>query len=173
MIINQRDSSHETVLTAGRLMLNAIRTAPKARGVDLIEAVLVDGDDLLRLSEAMIELFNETSRPVFERDAKNILQGDAVILVGSRPMPLGLNCGHCGSARCAERAEGVPCAFNEIDLGIALGSAVSLAADLRIDSRIMYSAGMGAMRLNLLPDCRSVMAVSLSVSSKNPFFDRK
>ena len=35
----------------------------------------------------------------------------------------------------------VPCAFNSIDVGIAVGSACATAADLRLDTRVMYSAG--------------------------------
>lgn len=173
MIINQRDSAHSAVIEAGRLILNAIRTAPKARGVDIIEAIMIEGDDIPVLSNQMLQLFEETRRPVFKRDGNNILQADAIILLGYRPMPIGLNCAHCGYPQCSERPEGVPCAFNQVDLGIAIGSAVSLAADLRIDSRVMYSAGMAAMRCNLLPDCKGILAISLSVSSKNPFFDRK
>lgn len=59
-----------------------------------------------------------------------------------------------------------------MDLGIAVGSAVAMAADMRLDTRVMFSAGMGAMRLDMLPGCRSVLAIAVSATSKNPFFDR-
>jgi uncharacterized ferredoxin-like protein len=37
----------------------------------------------------------------------------------------------------------------------------------------MFSAGLAAQRLNWLKDCKMVMAIPVSASSKNPFFDRK
>lgn len=173
MILNQRDDRHSAVIEAARRMLTAIRTAPKAKGNDLIEAAIVEGDDLRRLSEAMLELYAETQRPVYQRDAANILQGDAVVLVGIRRQPMGLNCGHCGYPTCGDKPADNPCAFNAIDVGIAVGSACSVAADSRVDTRTLFSAGMGAMRLNLLPDCRLVLAIAVSATSKSPYFDRK
>lgn len=83
MIINQRDDRHRAVTDSCRAILTAIRTAPKARGVDLIEAAIVEGDDLIKLSEAMKSLHAETGRPVYDRDSANILQGDAVIIIGT------------------------------------------------------------------------------------------
>lgn len=173
MIINQRDDRHAQVIDVARRMLTAIRTAPKAKGNDLIEAIIVEGDDLKRLSAAMLELYAETSRPVYQRDAANILQGDAVVLVGIRQQMMGLNCGHCGYPACAEKPAQATCAFNSMDVGIAVGSACALAADCRVDTRTLFSAGMGAMRLNLLPGCGQVLAIAVSATSKNPFFDRK
>lgn len=173
MIINQRDDRHAQVVEVARSMMTAIRTAPKAKGLDLLETVMVEGDDLKRLSDAMLELYAETQRPVYQRDAANILQGDAVVIIGTRQQPMGLNCGHCGFAGCAEKPENVTCAFNSIDVGIAVGSACALAADRRVDTRTLFSAGMGAMRMGLLPGCGQVLAIAVSATSKNPFFDRK
>jgi uncharacterized ferredoxin-like protein len=58
-------------------------------------------------------------------------------------------------------------------MGIAVGSAVSLAGDMRVDSRVMFSVGKMAMDMNLMPGCSMVLAIPLSVSGKSPFFDRK
>lgn len=173
MILNERNCREELVVEAGRRMLAAIRTAPKARGVDIVEAVLITGDDLKELSAAMLDLYNETQKPVFQRDAANILQGDAVVVVGTHTQEMGLNCGHCGFPTCGEKPATVPCVFNSVDVGIALGSACSIAADMRVDTRVMYSAGMGALRMDALPGCRLLFAIALSATSKNPFFDRK
>lgn len=64
------------------------------------------------------------------------------------------------------------CAFDDVDLGIAIGSAVSVAADNRIDNRIMYSAGRAAMELEILgKKVINIQGIPLSVSGKNPFFD--
>lgn len=172
MIKNQRDNRQEAVIQAGLRMMTAARTAPKARGLDLIEVAIVSGDDLNAISAEMLRLHEETGRPVFKRDSANILQGDALILIGTRRQPIGLNCGHCGFPTCGSKPDEVPCAFNTIDTGIAVGSACSMAADMRIDTRVMYSAGMAAMRLDMLPGCSSVLAIALSATSKNPFFDR-
>jgi len=45
---------------------------------------------------------------------------------------------------------GALCAFQVMDLGIALGVAAKLAAELNIDNRLMYSAGAAAMTLSHL-----------------------
>lgn len=172
MIIDERSDRHTRILEAARNMLTAARTAPKARGNDNLECILVEGDDLKKLSEAMLELFNETGRPVYQRDAANILQGECVILIGIRPVLMGLNCGHCGFSKCGEKPQDVPCVMNVTDVGIAIGSACATAADRRLDTRVMFSVGMGAMRLGLLPDCKQVFAIAISAGSKNPFFDR-
>lgn len=172
MIVNQREDGHDQVLEVALHMMTAIRTAPKAKGVDLIEAVMVEGDDLERLSKAMLELYAETGRPVYQRDATNILKGDCVVVVGTRQQEMGLNCGHCGYPKCEDKPAQAPCAFNSIDLGIAIGSACALAADNRVDTRTMFSVGMGAMRMGLLPGCQQLTAIAVSASSKNPFFDR-
>lgn len=176
MIINERDSRRERVLEAARKMITAARTAPKARGVDILECCVVEGEDIKRLSDTMLQLFEETGRPVFQRDAANILKADAIVVIATRQQPMGLNCGHCGSPTCGDKPNGVPCVFNSVDIGIALGSAAAIAADCRVDTRIMYSAGMGAQRLGLLDgpegECRQYFAIPVSASSKSPFFDR-
>ena len=155
MIENERASRTERVIAVGRKMLTAARTAPKGKGVDIVECAIVTGDDIARLSAAMKQLHAETGKPVYTRD-----------------LPLGLNCAHCGFATCEEKPAVVPCAINSVDVGIAIGSAVATAADNRVDCRVMFSAGMAAERLNLLDGCRQYFCIPLSASSKNPFFDR-
>ena len=71
------------------------------------------------------------------------------------------------------RPAGVPCAMNTIDVGIAVGSACATASDLRLDTRVMYSAGYAAKQLGWLDGCNFIIAIPVSASSKNPFFDRK
>lgn len=173
MIQNERDIRHEYVLQAVRQMMTAARTAPKGKGVDIIEVAMVTDEDIQRLSDEMIAYHNETGMKFLLRDADNILQAEAVLLLGTRQQMQGLNCAHCGFQTCAEKPDAVPCAINSVDLGIAIGSACAMAADLRLDTRVMFSAGMAAQRLQLLGDCTCVMAIPVSASSKNPFFDRK
>ena len=173
MILNERDSRHEQVLQIGKQMMVAARTAPKAKGVDIIEAALITDEDIQRLSEEMRAVCEENGFKFFLRDADNIMEAECVLLIGTQELPHGLNCGHCGYATCAERPVGVPCALNSVDVGIAIGSACAIAADHRVDTRVMFSAGLGAQRLDILKGCKQVFAILVSASSKNPFFDRK
>ncbi len=174
MVINEKQARIESVLSVGRMMMTAARTAPKAKGVDIQEIAMAWGDDLPRLASKMRELSEEFRLKFFLRDALNVEQCDAVVLVGTRRHVQGLDCGYCGFAACGIKNEhqGVPCYFNTVDVGIALGSAAALAADMRVDTRIMYSAGVAARRLGLIGDCEGVLAILLSCSSKSPFFDR-
>ena len=173
MIQNERASRQEHVLDVARQMMTAARTAPKGKGVDIIEIAMVTGDDLKVLSDKMVAMVEEHGMKFFLRDAANILQAECVIIIGTREQAQGLNCGHCGYPTCAGRPEGVPCAVNSVDVGIAIGSACATAADLRVDTRVMFSAGLAAQQLAWLPGCRSVYAIPVSASTKNPFFDRK
>jgi len=172
MIENERDSRHRRVLEAARMMMTAARTAPKGKGLDIVECAIVEGDDLVALSDVMKTLHAETGRGVYARDSENILKAECMLVIATRSLPLGLNCAHCGFPACSEKPAAVPCAVNSIDVGIAIGSAVSLAADLRVDCRVMFSAGMAAERMNLLDGCSQYYCIPLSASSKNPFFDR-
>jgi uncharacterized ferredoxin-like protein len=59
-----------------------------------------------------------------------------------------------------------------MDLGIALGSAVALVADNRVDNRIMFTIGQAAAKLGLLGEHKMIMGIPLSASGKSVFFDR-
>ena len=174
MIRNERILRHELVVEAAHRMMLAARTAPKGKGIDIVEIVLVsDRKDLEALSDAMRRKGEESGMKFLLRDADNILQGEAVLLIGTRSQVQGLNCSYCGFASCESKPELTPCAINAIDVGIAVGSACSVAADMRVDTRVMFSAGWASSELAWLPDCSQVIGIALSASSKNPFFDRK
>jgi uncharacterized ferredoxin-like protein len=67
-----------------------------------------------------------------------------------------------------------PCAFNTGDLGIAIGSAVSVAMDARVDNRIMFSIGKAVKDMKLLgEEVKIIYGIPLSIAGKNLFFDRK
>jgi uncharacterized ferredoxin-like protein len=111
------------------------------------------------------------------------LQAECIVAIGTRYQSLGLNCGHCGFATCAERENSqfstlnsqfqVPCSLNSIDVGIAVGSACATAADLRLDTRVMYSIGVAVEQLGWIGEgVHLTMGIAVSASSKNPFFDR-
>lgn len=174
MIENERTIRRQSVLAAAHQIMLAARTAPKGKGIDIIEIGVATDKDILRLSEEMLRIAEQTGLKFFLRDAENIKSAEAIVLLGTRQQVQGLNCGHCGFATCAEKPEAVPCAINSVDLGIAIGSACAMAADLRVDTRVMFSAGLAAQHLHYLgTESRCVMAIPLSSSSKNPFFDRK
>ncbi len=176
MIETQTDTCNETLRQIAALMMNAARTAPKARGIDNLEIAMLTGDDRIRLADKLRKMGEESGRGFFVRDAENILQAGAVVLIGTRNGTMNLNCGWCGFPTCADkigRAPHAPCAFNMNDLGIAVGSAVSVAADHRADCRVMYSAGTAAMEMELLPGCHAILAIPVSATGKSPFFDRK
>lgn len=172
MILDERSMRNNAVLDAVCSVMTAARTAPKARGYDIVEIIAISGDDIRRLSLAMLELHAATGRPVYKRDGENILNAQAIILIGIRAQPMGLDCGHCGFKSCDTKPANVPCAVNAVDVGIAIGSAVARAADLRLDTRVMFSVGMGAASLDLLPGCTHIYGIPVSASHKNPFFDR-
>lgn len=173
MITNERVSRHEHICNIAKQIMTAARTAPKGKGVDIIEIAMISGNEINVLSNKMIAMVEEHGMQFFLRDAENILAAECIILIGTLDSPQGLNCGHCGFDTCADRMDGVPCAINCVDVGIALGSACAMAADMRVDTRVMFSAGLAAQRLNFLNGCKQVYALPISASSKNPFFDRK
>jgi len=169
------------------MMAVSARTAPKTRGVDSVKTVILTGEDLEKLAVAMEKKAQEksTDLPMFKRDANNLRGAAAVLLIGVSRDPkrieLPLNCGACGYRGCKEllaagKREGEDftgpmCIFQAVDMGIALGSAVKLAGELNIDNRIMYSVGTAAKKLNLL-DSDLIIGIPLSVTGKNPYFDR-
>ena len=174
MIRNERDVRQEQALDIAQKMAVAARTAPKGKGVDIVECAVVDGDDLERLACEMERISEEKGHAFFLRDAGNIRACQCALVVGTREKAQGLDCGHCGYPTCGSRAEGVPCAINSVDVGIAVGAACSKACDFRVDTRVMFSAGLAAQRLCLLGEgVRQVYAIPVSISSKSPFFDRR
>lgn len=174
MVTNERNIRKLLVLEAAHRMMTAARTAPKGKGIDIVEIGMATDEDIARLSEEMKRIAAETGLKFFLRDAENILQADAIVLIGTGAQTQGLNCAHCGYATCAAKPEAVPCAINSVDVGIAIGSACAMASDMRVDTRVMFSAGLAAQRLHFLDEkAKCVMAIPVSASSKNPFFDRK
>lgn len=156
-------------------MAAAARTAPKTRGVDNIVIAVIDDDRTkATLAGKMKEISKREKRPGMERDANSITAAPIVIVIGVKPNPAGLNCGYCGYRTCDElKNTNATCAYNLIDLGIAACAAVSSANQFHVDNRIMYSIGRACLELNLLgKDIRQAIGIPLSVTGKNPFFDR-
>ena len=53
MIYNERDIRRKHVIEAAMQMMTAARTAPKAKGVDIIEVALVTDEDIQKLSDEL------------------------------------------------------------------------------------------------------------------------
>ena len=173
MLQNERETRHQRAMEAVGRMMTAARTAPKAKGIDIIEIAVAEGSDIRILSDKTRELGLQKNYKFFLRDAENILSAEAVLLIGTRRQEQALNCKHCGFSTCGNKPEAVPCAINSVDVGIAIGSACATAADLRLDTRVMFSVGYAAQVLDWLKGCQTIFAVPVSASSKNPFFDRQ
>jgi uncharacterized ferredoxin-like protein len=167
----------EAVYEVARKMLIAARTAPKGRGVDNTVMALVGRDGIRKIADKLKDMVEREGAPkFFARDAENILSSPVMLLFGTRIKSMGLSpCGLCGFKNCAEKDEHpeIPCSFNTGDLGIAVGSAASVAMDHRVDNRVMYTVGQAVIRLGLLGEgVKVAYAIPMSVSAKNPFFDR-
>ncbi len=175
MPINYNDIRKNVLKDVAENMCVAARTAPKTRGIDnLVIAILTDTEKTQAIA-AMKKIGERDSRPSFIRDAENIRDADYIAVIGTKKTVLGLNCGFCGYPSCDElaRTKSV-CSYNSMDLGIALGSAVSLAARSHIDNRIMFSIGKTVVELGLLgADVIQAIGIPLTATGKNPFFDRK
>ncbi len=175
MIKTSLESEKNTLSLVADMMLTAAKTAPKGSGKDNVVSMIISGDEKIELSNTMRKLSKKYDEAFIERDANNLDSCDLVVIIGVKYNPFGLdNCHLCGFENCAEmKRSGAMCAFNITDLGIAIGSAVSIAADHRIDNRIMYSVGKAAVENNLFEDdVRICYGIPLSVSSKNIFYDR-
>ena len=178
MIYNPKEMEQKAVENAMAAMCAAARTAPKTKGQDLIYTLALTGEEKLQIANKLLEMgedyFGEGGG-WYGRDARNIENANGLVLVGVKNVCRGLSyCGACGFANCGEcEKAGGKCAYTFIDLGIALGSAVSVAADARMDSRIMASAGRGAMALELIDKDIVWQGIPVSVSGKSIFFDRK
>lgn len=177
MIQHAKEAEEAAVLRTAQTMCAAARTAPKTRGIDHIETCIVTGDDQKALADEMVRLSEPFGYPFFRRDAQNVLDSAAIVLIGVQYGTRGMNegCGWCNFKNCGECIEkGGACAFDPMDLGIAIGAAASIAADARIDSRVMFSVGRAAISLGIFAkDVKSVIGIPLSVTGKSPYFDRK
>jgi uncharacterized ferredoxin-like protein len=174
MINGDRDISGEALKNISEFLCLAARTAPKTRGRDHLVISIPDKEEKAAIIKKMKQIASRDSRKGCERDAESIKDIDRMVLIGVRNRPLELNCGFCGFSTCKELSEkGGVCAFNSMDLGIALGSAVSMAARFHVDNRLMFSMGKAAVELNMLGnDIVQAIGIPLSATGKNIFFDR-
>ena len=175
-MIGMNEACKESILAAAKEMCLAAITAPKACGKDSIISGIVSREEIPMLVKEMRRIEDETEncRPIFYRDAALVEQCEAVVLIGSMNQARGVHpCGYCGNGSCAGMAKtpGQHCAFDDIDLGVAVGSAAAMAADLRVDNRVLYTAGLAAMNLKLLGEkAGTIIAIPVTASCRDIFF---
>lgn len=156
------------------LMLARAKTAPKAKGVDALSYLIIEKEEVEALSQEIERLGIEKDVPFFIRDSKNILNAERVFIIGAkdeiRSIP---QCGFCGYENCGHKLKNDGrCVYPLIDLGIAMGSALTMAQLSGIDTRMMYTVGKAALSLGLLEDCDVAIGIPMSITEKNVFFDR-
>jgi len=164
-VIDEKYLIGNGVLRVAELMVVAAKTAPKARGIDnIVAAVITDREELEKLAVKMEELSSQYGQ-FLARDARNVRDSDAVVLIGAKVVDLGL-----------KELPGYGVDINTymalVNLGIAIGSAVKIASLLNVDNRVMLSIGIAAKELKLI-DADYVIGIPLSVRAKNIYFDRK
>ncbi|MDR0596626.1 MAG: hypothetical protein LBG50_03700, partial [Clostridiales Family XIII bacterium] len=119
MKYKSKDAERNAVLNVAYEMAAAARTAPKGCGIDNIETVILDGEDKDALAAEMRKISEERNgQGPFSRDAGNVDNAEAVVLIGVKNSPIGLSgCGLCAFGDCAGAAKaGSNCAFNVLDL---------------------------------------------------------
>lgn len=177
LLLDFNDIEKDVVISGAKQMALAARTAPKARGIDSIHIKIIMDEDLKKLGEESIKLGENWDMFFFERDGKLIQKTHALLLIGVENTPLGLaHCGFCGFNSCSNCANNkANCSLKLADLGIAVGSAVSIANDLRLDTRVLYTAGKAALSLNLFENenITNAYGIGISAKGKNIFFDRQ
>lgn len=174
MKIEPKDAHVKHIVNTASAMMAAARTAPKAHGYDKLECVTLTGEEKNALTAEMRRIAAASCQDFIARDAENVDRSTAIVLLGTRGEAYGMDCGWCGKESCrAAMEEGALCFFASHDLGLAVGSAVSVAADMRVDNRVMFSAGLAAKELGVFAHpVQAAVGVPLSVSEKSVFFDR-
>jgi uncharacterized ferredoxin-like protein len=176
----------KAVEMVAELMALSARTAPKGRGQDSIIIKVVSGEELKQLASELHRLGLARGINFFLRDAGNLAESEACVLIGSRSSDyVGLDCGGCGFATCQQMLlaqksfnevekpfHGPNCIIKMADLGIALGSAAKTASLHNVDNRIMFSAGVAALSLGWLEGCLVAYGLPLKASGKSIYFDR-
>src|SRR5512136_1182174 len=194
--MDQREILKDALVQVAKLCAVAAITAPKSGGQlflkgskPFIETVMVeDRDTLKRLAEWLRARGTRLKDPIWFRDADTTEKLDLVLFIGlAKWYPPLYDCGACGYATCAEFLRAAPayhaegsddwefpgpiCQLRCIDLGIAVGSAAKTASLNNVDTRCQTRIAAAARHLGVI-EADLAVALSMSVSHKNIFFDR-
>jgi uncharacterized ferredoxin-like protein len=157
VVIKSAEVEMEAVLAAAKLMIASARTAPKGGGRDFITAAIVTGEDKEKIADKMVEMKVGYTPDVNTKESINVRNADAIVLLG---------------VKIEEKDAAMPLVHRQVDLGIAIGSAIKTASMLNIDNRVFATIGMAAMALNLI-EGNNAYGIALSVRGSNIFFDRE
>ena len=195
--MDQREIFMNALRHVAELCAVAAMTAPKSGGQlflkgskPFIETVIVeDRDTLSRLAGWLRARGNKLREPIWFRDADTTEKLDLVLFIGlAKWYPPLYDCGACGYATCAEFLQAAPahrtaeaedwefpgpiCQLRCVDLGIAVGSAAKIASLNNVDALCQTRIAAGARHLGVIRADLAV-ALSMSVSHKNIFFDKR
>lgn len=195
--MNQHEMFLETVRNVARLCAVAAMTAPKSGGqlflkggTPFIETVIVeDKATLKKLADWLRMQGDRHKEAIWYRDADTAEKLDLILFIGLCGWyPPQYDCGACGYATCAEFLQAKPnhetpgsadwqfngpvCQLRALDLGIAIGSAAKTAGLNNVDTRCQTRIAAAARHLQVV-QADLVVALSMSVSHKNIFFDKK
>jgi uncharacterized ferredoxin-like protein len=195
--MDQREIFLDSVRHVARLCAVAAMTAPKSGGqlflkgaTPFIETVVVeDKITLKRLADWLRAQGDKHKEAIWYRDADIAEKLDLVLFIGLVGWyPPQYDCGACGYGTCAEflqarpqyssaeskdwQFDGPVCQLRALDLGIAVGSAAKAASLNNVDTRCQTRIAAAARHLKVIQADLAV-ALSMSVSHKNIFFDKK
>ena len=195
--MEQREMFMEALQHVAQLCAVAAMTAPKSGGQlflkgakPFIETVILeDRDTLKRLADWLRARGTALKDPIWFRDADTAEKLDLVLFIGlAKWYPPVYDCGACGYPTCAEFLRAAPkyhvegsddwefsgpiCQLRCVDLGIAVGSAAKTASLNNVDARCQTRIAAAARHLGVIQADLAV-ALSMSVSHKNIFFDKK
>ena len=195
--MEQSEMFMDALRNVAKLCAVAAMTAPKSGGQlflkgskPFIETVIVEERDTLKhLADWLRARGTRLKDPIWFRDADTTEKLDLVLFIGlAKWYPPVYDCGACGYATCAEFLRAAPkyqtegsedwefpgpiCQLRCVDLGIAVGSAAKIASLNNIDARCQTRIAAAARHLGVIQADLAV-ALSMSVSHKNIFFDKK
>ncbi len=195
--MDQQEIFMDALRQVARLCAVAAMTSPKSGGQlflkgskPFIETVIIeDRETFSRLAGWLRQRGTKLKRPIWFRDAEVAEKTDLVLFIGlAKWYPPVYDCGACGYATCAEflsaardykttgyedwEFPGPICQLRCIDLGIAVGSAAKTASLNNVDARCQTRIAAAARHLGIIQADLAV-ALSMSVSHKNIFFDRQ
>ena len=180
-----------------KLMAISARTSPKSGGIDHVQIMIANLKEQKSIANKMCKIGEEICNKLpdsklgnaikqdWESDAKTITESGLLMLIGVEGRKtVGLNCGGCGFSTCSEMLKhpkvsikennfpGPYCIFKVMDFSIASTSAVKTAMEHNVDNRMMYKAGVAALKLGILKPCDLIIGIPLSATGKNIYFDR-
>jgi uncharacterized ferredoxin-like protein len=195
--MDQHEIFANAIRTVAQLCAVAAMTAPKSGGQlflkgakSFIETVIIEDRESLGKLAAWLRVQGDKHKEaIWYRDADTAEKLDLVLFIGlAKWYPPVYDCGACGFGTCAEFLAAAPkhhapgsddwqfsgpvCQIRAVDLGIAVGSAAKVASMHNVDARCQTRIAAAARHVGLIQADLAV-ALSMSVTHKNIFFDKK